>query len=490
MGLAARLAVITAVLAVVLVLGATEIALSWSERSRLEDDRREAVVVGNTLASYLTRVAPTGDRDSVVAAFGRWARNDVSGTDATVYLVVDARLETATAVDSSLLVPPGPLDEEAWASRTTRVAFVAAPEPTWRLALPLGAGVPFGILDVSVSAERLAGWAKTERRRAYVLAVASALLVAAGVAWLIVRWVGDPLRELGSVMAEVREGSGWGSEAPERGPAEFQALARRYNSLRAALIRRERESEARAALLALEERARTLERLAAMGETSASFAHEVGTPLNTARGHLQLLRGDIEHQVPSAVQRVDLLLEQLDRVTAIVRKSLDRYAWPAPKLGDVDVTALAARVLEFLDPSFEAGGVRRELERDAGEFRPVVARCDPAMVEQILLNLLKNAIEAEHTGGRVTVTVGAHDGRAVVLVADDGPGLSAEVQAQLFNPFATTKGPGGGTGLGLTISQRLARAQRGDLVLVPTESGVTWRLTLPIAGAPAEETSP
>jgi signal transduction histidine kinase len=471
-GLGVRLAAITGVLAVVLVLGATEIALSLSERSRLDDARREAMAVGNTLAS----------------AFARWAGHDVSNTEATLYLVEDGRLVTVTAVDSSLLVPSGPLDSAALAARTTQVTFRAQPEPTWRIALPLGAGAPFGVLDVSVSAQRLADWARTERRRAYALALASALLVALGVAWLITRWVGRPLRQLGGAMAAAGQGAEWGPEAAEIGPAEFRLLARRYNALRGALMRRERESEARAALLALEERARSLDRLAAMAETRAGFAHEIGTPLNTVRGHLQLLRSDIADADGPAVARIDLLLEQVDRLTAIVRTGLERSAWPPPQLETVDLRSLAARVLRFLEPSFAAAAVTASLVPTAGWSNPVRAHCDPAMVEQILLNLLKNAIEATQPVGHVTVSVGAREGRAELLVADDGPGLSSEMRAQLFSPFATTKGPRG-MGLGLAISRRLARAHDGELELVPTESGVTWRLLLPLVEPSAPETT-
>jgi signal transduction histidine kinase len=486
LGLAGRLAVFTAVLAVVLVLGATEVALRWSERSRLEDARREALTVGTTLASYLTRVAPTGQRDSLLDAFTHWARNDISGTNATVYLAQHGRLVTVTAVDSSLLVEADPLDSAAFAARSERTAFVAVPEPTWRIALPLGRGRPFGLLDVRVSTQRLADWARAERRRGYALAITSALLVAAGVAWLVSRWVGRPLAELGRVITATRKGEGWGPEAPLIGPSEFRALARRYNALRAALITREQESEARGALLAIEERARTVDRLAAMAETSASVAHEVGTPLNTIRGHLQLLRSDLVQTPGAKPERVGLVLEQVDRVITIVRQSLDRYEWPAPTVETVDLTALVERTLRFLDPSFTAAGVAARVEHDAEHPEPVLAACDPGMVEQILLNLTKNAIEATRAGGHVTLAVARTGGRAEIRVRDDGPGLSAEARAQLFNPFATTKGPDG-TGLGLAISRRLARALDGELTLVPTDRGVTWSLTLPLAPRAANE---
>ena len=80
----------------------------------------------------------------------------------------------------------------------------------------------------------------------------------------------------------------------------------------------------------------------------------------------------------------------------------------------------------------------------------------------------------------MTVVVGRQNGGACITVSDDGPGLSEAVRSRLFDPFATTKGPDG-TGLGLVISRRLVRAQRGALELLPSDRGVTWRLTLPSA---------
>ena len=155
---------------------------------------------------------------------------------------------------------------------------------------------PYGVLDVRVSTRRLQDWARLERRRAYLLAFLSALLVALVVAVLTARWVGRPLASLGTAMAAAHGGATGAPAAPEIGPPEFRELTRRYNRMREALAARERESAARAMLLTLEERARGLDRLALMHETAAMFAHEIGTPLNTVSGHLQLLRDDFEAQ--------------------------------------------------------------------------------------------------------------------------------------------------------------------------------------------------
>jgi signal transduction histidine kinase len=277
---------------------------------------------------------------------------------------------------------------------------------------------------------------------------------------------------------------GGASEAPaaqEIGPPEFRELTRRYNRMREALAARERESAARAMLLTLEERARGLDRLALMHETAAVFAHEIGTPLNTVSGHLQLLRDDFEAQHDAkGMDRVRLLLAQMDRVAGIVRAGLNRGAWPTPLVLREDLNEIALRMTRFLEPSFADAGVTARLRLDGG--RPVVASCDPAMVEQILLNLLKNSVEALPAGGSVTITTGLAEHLAFIDIQDDGPGLDAEAESSLFRPFSTTKGPAG-TGLGLAVSRRLARMLGGDLVHVPSQRGVRWRLTLPAEGS-------
>ncbi|HVQ25963.1 MAG TPA: ATP-binding protein, partial [Planctomycetota bacterium] len=347
----------------------------------------------------------------------------------------------------------------------------------WNVATPVGpAGSPYGVLHVSVSTATLRGWARLERQRAYVLALVAALLVAGAVAYLTSTWVGGPLSTLGAAMASAHAGVASAPAVPELGPEEFRLLTRRYNGLREALTARQRESEARAALLALEERARSLDRLALLEETATGFAHEIGTPLNTVSGHLQLLRDDLQRAgQPAAVDRVQLLLAQVDRLAAIVRTRLDRGGWPAPMLKRTDLDGLALRMLRFLEPSLLAAGVAAQVEPSANG--PATAWCDPALVEQVLLNLLKNAIEALEPGGSIALRTGMSADRAWIDVADSGPGLAPVMQQHLFNPFISTKGEAG-TGLGLAVSRRLARAQGGELEHIPGDRGTTWRLSL------------
>jgi signal transduction histidine kinase len=475
MGLPRRLAFLTAVMAVLLVLGATEIALSWSARTRLEDFRLESVALANTLASLLVREAPTGTPESLVQGIAGWSRHRLTESQATVYV---RNAGTLIPVASSGAGPIGSPDQNAYRAlsrRSTEVHLQSGSDPGWQVLVPLGTNRPYGVLDVRVSTRRLQDWARQERQRAYSLALISALLVALGVAVLTARWVGRPLAAIGRAMAGAHRGAKGSPAAPEIGPPEFRELARRYNDLREALAAREEESAARAMLLSLEERARGFDRLAVVQETSTSFAHEIGTPLNTVSGHLQLLRDDLAvQQDQAAVDRVRLLLAQVDRVAGIVRAALDRGAWPKPYVQSTDLTELVSRMLRFLEPAFADAGVTARLLSSS----PAFATCDPAMVEQILLNLLKNAIEALAPGNLVQVSTTTGDGEAYIDIFDDGPGLGADAEARLFRPFSTTKGSHG-TGLGLSVSRRLARTLGGDLVHVPTPQGVRWRLALP-----------
>jgi two-component system NtrC family sensor kinase len=477
MGLARRLAILTAVLALLLVLGATEISLSWSARSRREDLRDDAISLSNTLAALLNDVAPTGDTTALADALDEWSSQRLGPSRrAWVYVASGSVLVPVAASDSSQPKAPDAADLEAFTRRTLVVREQGAPDAGWQVAAPLGGKRTYGVLDIIVSTRRLEEWSRVERQRAYLAAVVSALLVALGVALLTRKWVGRPLAALEHAMAGAHGGAEGAPPAPEIGPLEFRVLAQRYNRLREALAERERESQARAALLALQERARGLERLALMQETAASFAHEIGTPLNTVSGHLQLLRDDLQAAAQrGALERVRLLLAQVDRVAGIVRAGLDRGHWPQPYVRTADVRDIADRMLRFLEPSFADAGVRARLEPRRSV--PLRAVCDPAQVEQILLNLLRNAVEALPPGGQVTVSTGSAGDQVYLEVADDGPGLDPEAQANLFKPFSTTKGPAG-TGLGLAVSRRLAQGLGGDLVHVPSDTGTRWRLTL------------
>jgi signal transduction histidine kinase len=174
------------------------------------------------------------------------------------------------------------------------------------------------------------------------------------------------------------------------------------------------------------------------------------------------------------------VLSQVERVSDVVRHGLDRGAWPPPRSDALDLAELAGRVARFLEPTATAAGITIALVPAQGA--QVRATGDARFVEHILLNLLKNALEAMHEHGRVELRVARVGSRAALDVQDEGPGIAPEAQARLFEPYVTSKGEHG-TGLGLVVSRRLAQAQGGTLELIESARGAHWRLSLPLAEA-------
>ena len=238
------------------------------------------------------------------------------------------------------------------------------------------------------------------------------------------------------------------------------------------------------ALARIEERLLQSEKLATAGQLAAGIAHEIGTPLGIARGRaeLALARLGPDHaQAPA--QRV--IIDEMDRVTRLIGQLLD-YVRPSPaEARAVDVAAALERVATLLGPQAGERGV--VLAADAPAALRAV-RADPDHVQQILVNLVMNALDACRRGGRVELRARTGPGGAVVIeVADDGPGIPPEIRAHVFDPFFTTKKRGQGTGLGLWIVAQLVRSHGGEIELgdpaggaaTGTGTGTVVRITWP-----------
>ena len=240
---------------------------------------------------------------------------------------------------------------------------------------------PYGVLDVRVSTRRLQDWARLERQRAYLLALISALLVALGVAVLTARWVGRPLAEIGRAMAGAHGGRQGRTAGPRDRSTGVQGAGPALQSA-AGGSRRAGTGERRTGHAAVAGGTRSgFDRLPLLQETAAGFAHEIGTPLNTMSGHLQLLRDDLDgQQDEAAVDRVRLLLAQVDRVAGIVRAALQRGTWPKPYVQSIDLTEIVGRMLRFSSPRSPTPASPRGCFPRPGlrELRPGDGRADPA----------------------------------------------------------------------------------------------------------------
>lgn len=209
------------------------------------------------------------------------------------------------------------------------------------------------------------------------------------------------------------------------------------------------------------------QRLAAVGQIAGEVAHELNTPLSNILGYAQSalpLTG--EGEVRESLETIEA---QARRAGQIVRDMLTAARAPAPSLQRLDLAALAAAFVRLVTPLARKQGCAVMLE--ASEALEV--RADAARVEQILFNLVFNAVQA---GAREVRLAVADNGLAV---SDDGPGLPEAVRARLFEPFVTTKPAGQGTGLGLAICQRLAREMGAELAWIESGTGCRFQLIFP-----------
>lgn len=200
-----------------------------------------------------------------------------------------------------------------------------------------------------------------------------------------------------------------------------------------------------------------LVQLAELGHMSAVLAHEIRNPLGTIKGFTQLAR---EQAPPEIAPMLDTSLRQTERLEALVRDLLNYARPPKPANRRVAWPEMAARVREH------GLYTRNESAADLTvEDSDTVFETDPEMLEQILLNLVRNAMEAARS--RVVVT--AAPGR--IVVCDDGQGFTHEARRRAFEPFHTTKAQG--TGLGLAVSRNMARALGAELSINSAASGGT-----------------
>ena len=226
------------------------------------------------------------------------------------------------------------------------------------------------------------------------------------------------------------------------------------------------------------------ERLAALGQMAGTLAHELGTPLNSVLGYVQLLRR--EPLAADQMAKLTIIESQIQRMIDDIRSVLDRTRDVPVRRTPVDLAVLAADAATLVSGRLSARNIDLRTAVPAG--LPTVP-ADALSLRQVLLNLLTNAIDATPSNG--TIHLGAallsadtnHRQRAQIelTVADSGHGMSPEEMRRAFEPFYTTKAPDRGTGLGLVIVDHIVRAHGGRL---DTESapgrGTTVRVRLPL----------
>ncbi len=231
----------------------------------------------------------------------------------------------------------------------------------------------------------------------------------------------------------------------------------------------------------LQEQLLERERLAAIGTTAATFAHEVGNPLNSMYMSVQLLErrlpkqhGEIDERALVSLRN---LMSEMKRLISLLEEFRTLARRQKLNLRPLSLAAVVADVLAVESLSYLARGITVE-QSFPRDLPPVWI--DAEKVKQVVLNLCKNAVEAMPEGGQLTVSATSSGRQVCLTIKDTGVGIPAGID--IFEPFTTTKSKG--TGLGLTIVRQIIAAHNGTLTYQSTPGqGTTFTLALPVAAS-------
>ena len=231
------------------------------------------------------------------------------------------------------------------------------------------------------------------------------------------------------------------------------------------------------------------ERLAVAGQLAASLAHEIGTPLNSISGHVQLLARQANGSDASR-RRFQIIEKQIDNIVRTVKQLLSWTRKFDLRIEPVDLRHILQESTLISSPALQARKIRVQMKLDA-ECPPIQG--DPAYLQQVFLNLINNSMDAMPQGGELRIRLrhpgeepsephpagdAQRNGRTIVVeFADTGQGMSAETLAHIFEPMFTTKRIGTGAGLGLAICQQIIRQHAGTIE-VASEVGRGTRFTI------------
>ena len=240
------------------------------------------------------------------------------------------------------------------------------------------------------------------------------------------------------------------------------------------------------------------EKMASLGQLVAGLAHEINTPLGAIRGNQQTIAKALEKlrdrlkQIPDAVSSkpIETTLTVLDRsgstlsdaterVDELVRRMRSFARLDEASLKEISLTTCIEDALAVVQHRVPAAV---EINIESSQDAKLV--CDPASVNQLLVNILTNAVEAVGEEGVVTVTEQLNDDRVCAIIRDDGVGMAPDTLQQALDPGFTTKGVGVGAGLGLAIAYQIAKQHGGDMTIESDGPGRGTRVAvhLPIGG--------
>lgn len=236
----------------------------------------------------------------------------------------------------------------------------------------------------------------------------------------------------------------------------------------------------------IEQTAYQNDKLAMLGKISASIAHEIRNPLTSIRGFIQLLRPHLMSLGKDEYARI--ILTEIDRANDIIYEFLNSSKPSAPQTTVIPVASLLKEVVLLTESEALMKGSQIILHQ--AERTPTFISVDVKQIKQVILNLIKNALDAidekqdDHIVGMIEIGMTQNDQQVSILISDNGGGMDQNTLNHLFNPFFTTKE--GGTGLGLSVSYRIIKNHGGSIAVESqVGTGTAFVITLPKIDLPS-----
>jgi len=223
-------------------------------------------------------------------------------------------------------------------------------------------------------------------------------------------------------------------------------------------------------------------KLAALGTLTAGVAHEINNPITGMQSCLARLQDTVKE--PGAARYLDVTRRSLAHIEKVVRGLLDFTRVKSYRFVCAQFAPVVEHSLALVSYRLKDGRIR--IVWDPAEGGSISGQWDGPQLEQVVVNLLLNAIDAleEKEGGTITITASRNGAQALLAIRDDGPGIPAQNLSRVFDPFFTTKGPDKGTGLGLSVSDKIIQDHGGTLeVDSPPGGGAVFTLRLPAESA-------